>query len=49
MQLTNQGSAPLSGEVAAMVPEGWTGEPPTTSFGPIADGQSETLTLEGQP
>jgi hypothetical protein len=45
VRLTNEGSAPLSGAVTATVPEGWTVEPASTPFGPIAGGQSQTVTL----
>ena len=46
VKLRNDGSAPLSGEVTATVPEGWTVEPPPTPFGPLAPGASETAHVE---
>jgi predicted alpha-1,2-mannosidase len=45
VKLTNEGSSPLSGSVTATVPAGWTVEPAATPFGPIAGGQSQTVTL----
>ncbi len=45
VKLTNEGNAPLSGAVTATVPEGWTIAPASTPFGPIAGGQSQTVTL----
>ncbi|HEX2411181.1 MAG TPA: GH92 family glycosyl hydrolase [Solirubrobacteraceae bacterium] len=41
--LTNDGTSPLSGEVTATAPDGWTVEP--VVFGPIEGGQSQTVTL----
>jgi uncharacterized repeat protein (TIGR01451 family) len=44
--VSNSGDAPATGEVAATVPDGWSVEPATSSFGPIAGGESETETFE---
>jgi uncharacterized repeat protein (TIGR01451 family) len=44
--VSNSGNAPASGQVAATVPDGWSVEPATTAFGPIAGGESETASFE---
>jgi predicted alpha-1,2-mannosidase len=44
--VSNSGDAPATGEVAASVLDGWSVEPATSSFGPIAGGESETVTFE---
>ncbi|MGH2947566.1 MAG: GH92 family glycosyl hydrolase [Solirubrobacteraceae bacterium] len=43
--VTNSGEPPASGEVAATVPDGWSVEPASAAFGPIAGGESETVTF----
>jgi predicted alpha-1,2-mannosidase len=45
VKLANEGTAPLSGDVTATVPQGWSVEPASTPFGPIAAGASQTVTL----
>jgi hypothetical protein len=39
----NGASTPVSGEVSATSPDGWTVTPPGASFGPIAAGGSQTV------
>jgi hypothetical protein len=44
--LANAGSSPLSGQVTAAAPSGWTVDPSSTAFGPIAPGGTQTVTLD---
>ena len=46
VKLANWGDAPLSGEITATVPDGWTVKPSPAPFGPIASGESQTVTLD---
>jgi predicted alpha-1,2-mannosidase len=43
--IANAGSGPVSGQVTANGPTGWTVAPATTAFGPIAGGATQTVTL----
>jgi hypothetical protein len=43
--IANAGSSPVSGQVTASGPSGWTVDPASTAFGPIAGGGSQTVTL----
>jgi NPCBM-associated, NEW3 domain of alpha-galactosidase len=46
VKLANWGEAPLSGAVTASVPDGWTVEPASAPFGPLAGGGGQaTVTL----
>lgn len=41
--VANSAATPISGEVTASVPPGWTLDPATTPFGPVPGGQSATV------
>jgi hypothetical protein len=44
--VTNTGSAPARGDVTLSAPAGWTVDPATAAFGPIAAGQSQVVTVQ---
>jgi len=43
--VANGGSSPISGQGTASGPSGWTVQPASTAFGPIAGGGTQTVTL----
>jgi predicted alpha-1,2-mannosidase len=43
--IANAGSTPVSGQVTASGPSGWTVDPASTGFGPIAGAGTQTVTL----
>jgi predicted alpha-1,2-mannosidase len=43
--VTNAGDQPLSGDVSATAPSGWTVDPASVPFGPVAAGASQTVRL----
>jgi hypothetical protein len=45
VKLTNHGASPASGTVTATGPAGWTVDPASASFGPLAPGASTTVSL----
>jgi predicted alpha-1,2-mannosidase len=44
--VANAGSSPVSGQLTAGGPAGWTLQPASTAFGPIAGGATQTLTVD---
>jgi predicted alpha-1,2-mannosidase len=44
--VSNYGGAPASGQITAGGPTGWTIQPTTASFGPLAPGESQTITVQ---
>jgi predicted alpha-1,2-mannosidase len=44
--VSNSGNPPASGDVATTVPEGWSVDPATVPFGPIAGGASQTVSFD---
>ena len=44
--VSNSGSAPASGDVTLTAPDGWSVDPATAAFGPVARGESETVSFE---
>jgi hypothetical protein len=45
LALSNFGDAPASGQATLTAPAGWTVDPPSAAFGPIAPGDSATVTF----
>jgi hypothetical protein len=44
--VSNGGNRPVSGEVTATVPDGWTVQPATATFGPVVGGGTEVVTFQ---